>query len=148
MGRQTSTDYRDRNLVSFSASIRLPRRALDRDPLPRRDAFVVQATWGRARQTRRVPRLAPHRKSIVLEHDGKFLWFHPRGARVPRAGRDGRPAGSVRPPCLVAAQGEGGSSPAILASIQQAAPPDGAIPELAPDGVHGLVQGLPTLPQA
>ncbi|MBM4073207.1 MAG: exo-alpha-sialidase [Planctomycetes bacterium] len=29
----------------------------------------------------------------VLEHDdGKFLWFHPRVAAIPKAGRDGRPA--------------------------------------------------------
>lgn len=29
----------------------------------------------------------------VLEHDdGKFLWFHPRVAVVPKAGRDGKPA--------------------------------------------------------
>ena len=29
----------------------------------------------------------------VLEHDdGKFLWFHPRVAAIPKAGRDGKPA--------------------------------------------------------
>ena len=29
----------------------------------------------------------------VLEHDdGKFLWFHPRVAVIPKLGRDGQPA--------------------------------------------------------
>ncbi len=33
-----------------------------------------------------------HLETVVEHDDGKFLWFHPRAAAIPGAGRDGNPA--------------------------------------------------------
>ena len=54
---------------------------------------ALSARWLAAEEVPDVPLHFTIRLDTVLEHDdGEFLWFHPRVAAVPGAGKDGQPA--------------------------------------------------------
>ncbi|NCO42368.1 MAG: sialidase [Armatimonadetes bacterium CG_4_10_14_3_um_filter_66_18] len=54
---------------------------------------ALSARWLAAEEVPDVPLDFTIRLDTVLEHDdGEFLWFHPRVAAVPGAGKDGQPA--------------------------------------------------------